>query len=606
VGKPAAASSQTPASSWASPSTTVVVLAPPPVPQPSYDVGTAMLALHRNWMLSTTIAAIRHRFAPFEEEANQLEREFARLQTHIWQRLQAFEVLGKQVSAKAETAQELTAMQRSMDSLKPLKGEHRYAEYRQQATRIIQSAMNMKQQLLFPSFPNEVHGVWFDRGSIVSLGSPAKLTERLMQLKESGMTDIFFETINAGYPIYPGSQFQPQQNPLISGWDPLEVAVREGHRLGLRVHAWVWCFAVGNTRHNALIGTPYVDIGPVLKLPGLAESTLKMNDGHLVPNGQHEYWLNPASYQGQEFLANWYAEIIERYDVDGLQLDYVRYPFQSRAQRAGYDALSRKNYQIATGNTLATGNESAAYTQWKTDNVSRFVSRVSKGLKEKKPDLIISAAVFTLPTEDRLQAIQQDWETWCKRGWIDWLVPMAYTTDDQELEIQAKRIQASLKPTRTQLVSGIGAHKLNTPERANRSEQLRMLGATGWTWFANAQLDVETLGLLARTTQSKPLGLEYRATLHQHLSIFVGVLNGTLKSSNTQEQQALAQWKQLLQFTQYNTPTRDTTFYYTEWKPLYEETQSVIKLRYAGVPALEEWLLSELERLDAQMRYTTL
>ncbi|MGB3559804.1 MAG: family 10 glycosylhydrolase, partial [Geitlerinemataceae cyanobacterium] len=111
-------------------------------------------------------------------------------------------------------------------------------------------------QQLWDRYPNdrpraqsEIRAIWLDRGTIVRAGSREGLAKVFDRFQSAGINTIFFETINAGYPIYP-SEVAPEQNPLITNWDPLKAAVELAHDRNMELHAWMWAFAVGNARHN--------------------------------------------------------------------------------------------------------------------------------------------------------------------------------------------------------------------------------------------------------------------------------------------------------------------------------------------------------------------
>jgi uncharacterized lipoprotein YddW (UPF0748 family) len=603
--KPKPASVKVPSKVATPHQTTLTTFVQPPVSfKPSYDVLKRLYDLANQWKSVMVVKSIQDCYAPFEEEAKTYEQAYNALETDVWQRMQAFEFLGKPVE-KLQYAEQMNQIQSQMDALKPLRKNREYKEYRQKTKALTTDLMLIKQKFLFPNLPNQIHGVWFDRGSMVSLGSAESLKIRLAELARAGMTDIFVETINAGFSVYPNSVVQPVQNPLIKDWDPLLTAVNEGHALGLRVHAWVWCFAVGNTRHNQLMGWPMEEKGPVLSSTRFEKQQLLMNDGSGVPKGQHEYWLDPASYDAQQFLVDWYSEIVDRYGVDGLQLDYIRYPFQSTTQRAGYNPLSVYNFYQAMGLRPTPKNQDA-FDRWKVENINRFVSKVHKTLKAQKPHLILSAAVFALPTPERLKAIQQDWETWSKRGWIDWLIPMAYTENTVSFNQQIVRMKQSLKPTRTLLVSGVGLHKLEGPQRIERSEQLHKNGVSGWTWFANTHLDANTLNALPLTTQQLPYGGKYLTSTAQTLLLYTSLLRQTLTAPNAEEAQVLQFWDEFSTYVDvHQLEGFSPAFMKQNWVPLLNETQRLVNLRFSSVPALKQWLTSELERLDAQMRWKT-
>ncbi|HNB23315.1 MAG TPA: beta-galactosidase trimerization domain-containing protein, partial [Candidatus Melainabacteria bacterium] len=86
-----------------------------------------------------------------------------------------------------------------------------------------------------PVRPVEARCIWLDRGTIVSMRNPQQLSALFDKLKASGINVVYFETNNAGFPIYPSKLVQ--QNPAMVGWDPLGIAVREAHKRGMELHA---------------------------------------------------------------------------------------------------------------------------------------------------------------------------------------------------------------------------------------------------------------------------------------------------------------------------------------------------------------------------------
>ncbi|MFM6157656.1 MAG: glycoside hydrolase family 10 protein, partial [Sphaerospermopsis kisseleviana] len=138
----------------------------------------------------------------------------------------------------------------------------------------------------------EVRAVWLDRGTIVNAGNEEGLKKIFDRLAKAGINTVFFETVNASYTIYP-SEVAPQQNPLIKDWDPLASAVKLAHARGMELHAWVWTFAAGNSRHNQIIGVSSDYPGPVLATnPDWANYDQR---GRMIPVGQTKPFLDPAN-----------------------------------------------------------------------------------------------------------------------------------------------------------------------------------------------------------------------------------------------------------------------------------------------------------------------
>lgn len=339
-----------------------------------------------------------------------------------------------------------------------------------------------------PSARVEGRAIWLDRGSIVDTRGPQGLRKLINRLADAGMNVIYFETFNAGYPVYP-SQILPQ-NPLIENWDPLAVALEEAHKRGIELHAWVWCFAVGNTRHNGLVGKPPPYAGPVLEEAGLMGEALRMASGSNLPPRQTEFWLSPASRRGRAFLLSVYQEIVSRYAVDGLQLDYIRYPFQRVWEQAGYEDASRVRFAQETGVTIDRLNDASlkAFIAWKTHQVNTFTQEVSQTLRAIRPSIRISAAVFPMARAERIMAIQQDWETWIAQGWVDALNPMIYTSSRRLFQGAVTRILGDAHQ-KAFVYPGVAIFRLDADEMLGHLAAIREQGGMGSTLFAFAQLD---------------------------------------------------------------------------------------------------------------------
>jgi len=362
---------------------------------------------------------------------------------------------------------------------------------------------------LLPSRIIDGRSVWFDRGTIVACKDPNALKAHLQRLAKAGFNIVYFETLNAGFPIYPSQLLK--QNPMVEGWDPLNVAVTEAHRLGMELHAWVWCFAVGNTRHNPIIGASPDFTSPIFEAAGLRSEALETARGSIYPPGQTEYWLSPASEKAQDFLISLYSEIVKNYPVDGIQLDYIRYPFQKSHTQTGFEALSRKAFMRDTGMDLRARDELTLKTfiAWKTLRVSQFVRKVSETLRPLRPGLQISGAVFPLPRAQRIIAIQQDWETWTANGWMDILCPMIYTGSPGVFEQSVKRIVTN--SNRKPVYPGVAAFRFGPTKTVNALYGAFDQKALGATLFAYTHLDDDKLAML----KAGPLKLAPALAPHQ-------------------------------------------------------------------------------------------
>jgi uncharacterized lipoprotein YddW (UPF0748 family) len=338
----------------------------------------------------------------------------------------------------------------------------------------------------------EIRAMWLDRGTIVRAGSEQGLARIFDRMAQAGINTVFFETVNAGYTIYP-SKVAPQQNPLIRGWDPLAVAVKLAHERGMELHAWVWVFAAGNQRHNEIVNKPRDYPGPVLAAnPDWASFD---NRGSMIPLGQGKPFFDPANPNLRRYLLKLYEEIVTRYQVDGLQLDYIRYPFQDPAadRTYGYGKAARQQFQQLYGvDPLKISPRQRdlwqKWTAFRTEQVSSFVAEVSQQLRQIRQNLILSVAVFPLPEGERIHKIQQHWEAWARRGDIDLIVPMTYALDTHRFGRLAQPWINSSQLGSTLLIPGIRLLNLPLIGAFDQIQLVRDLPVSGFALFATENL----------------------------------------------------------------------------------------------------------------------
>jgi uncharacterized lipoprotein YddW (UPF0748 family) len=352
----------------------------------------------------------------------------------------------------------------------------------------------------------EIRAVWLDRGTIVRAGSEEKLAEIFDRLAQAGINTVFLETVNASYTIYP-SQVAPQQNPLIKDWNPLAASVKLAHERGMELHAWVWTFAAGNQRHNELLNLDKNYLGPVLAAnPDWANYD---NKGNIIPIGQTKPFLDPANPEVRNYLLKLFEEIVTQYQVDGLHLDYIRYPFQDPfvGRTYGYGKAAREQFQQQTGIDPLTisPNQREMWEKWtefRTAQVDTFVAEVAKMARQQRPNLILSVAVFPLPEYERVQKLQQHWEVWARQGDIDLIIPMTYALDTPRFQRLAQPWIDSQKLGATLLVPGIRLLSLPNMGAFDQLQLVRDLPTTGYALFAAENWNGE-LNQIFASTQGK-------------------------------------------------------------------------------------------------------
>ncbi|WP_019506686.1 glycoside hydrolase family 10 protein [Pleurocapsa sp. PCC 7319] len=354
-------------------------------------------------------------------------------------------------------------------------------------------------QLLWDNYPSdrpvahsEVRGMWLDRGTIVKAKSEADLVKIFDRMATAGINTVFFETVNSGYTIYP-SKVAPKQNPLVEGWDPLKVAIKLAHERGMELHAWVWTFAAVNQRHNTIINLPRNYLGPVLsKHPDWA---LTDHEGSRFHYSSGKVFLDPANPDVRNYLTSLLTEIATDYDVDGVHLDYIRYPFQSPTGKItyGYGRVAREQFAAQTGiDPIQLDPQHPLWSEWtefRIEQIDSFVASVSQNLKQLRPDLTLSTAVFPMPYRERTSKIQQNWENWVAKEWIDMLIPMTYAENTEKLYTLASPLLSEFDHGKALLLPGIRLLNISEIGALDQMQLLRGMSTEGYALFAAENLN---------------------------------------------------------------------------------------------------------------------
>ena len=149
----------------------------------------------------------------------------------------------------------------------------------------------------------ELRGVWVQARAITSRD---KIDEMLTRAEAGHFDAVFVNVFHLGQTLY-ASALADQYEKVDPDFDPLAYLVPEAHRRGLAVHAW---FATGRVGRDKV--SPIFDKHPEWALAG--------------PDGATIAWLNFTRPDVRQFIGDLTLETVERYEVDGLHFDYMRYP----------------------------------------------------------------------------------------------------------------------------------------------------------------------------------------------------------------------------------------------------------------------------------------
>ena len=212
------------------------------------------------------------------------------------------------------------------------------------------------------------------------------------------------------------------------GYDPLAFAVTECHKRGMELHAWIATIPVGAKN-------------------SLGCRTLKQK-GFRIRNYATGSYLDPADPSVAPYLASICGEIVRKYDVDGINLDYIRYP----------DGWPRPSYR--DGDTPDD----------RRSNITTIVRAIHDEVKSIKPWVKMSCspigkhadlARYSSKNFNAHDRVSQEAQEWLKLGLMDQLYPMQYFRGDNYYPFLADWVENAYK---REIVTGLGTYFLDPRE----------------------------------------------------------------------------------------------------------------------------------------------
>ncbi len=249
------------------------------------------------------------------------------------------------------------------------------------------------------------------------------------------------------------------------GYDPLQLCIDECHRRGMECHAWIVTIPVGkwNAEGCRQLRQRY---------PGLI---VKIGD---------EGYMNPEKSETGSYLARFCEEVTRRYDVDGIHLDYIRYPETWHMRISRY--LGRQN-------------------------ITAIVRQIYRAVKSVKPWVKLSCSPIgkhdDLPRYsaggwNAYTTVCQDAQGWLRDGLMDAIFPMMYFQGNQFYPFVADWKQYSYG---RQVAGGLAAYMLHPSERdwdldvIKREMGVLRQQEMGITFFRSKFLTDNTKGLYTFT-----------------------------------------------------------------------------------------------------------
>lgn len=338
--------------------------------------------------------------------------------------------------------------------------------------------------------PPEMRGLWVVR---TGLTSPESVDQIVDDAARAGFNALFVQARGRGDAFY-ASRIVPRSE-LLRGqpadFDPMARLLFRARQRGLQVHAWVNVLLSAHfglplppehiaSRHPEWLMVPKGAAAEALSAPG--GDLVRLIERYREESDAEGLYLSPSAPGAVAHLEQVVSELVRGYAVDGLHLDFIRYP------GPGYDwsraALEGLRATRGGGDLLAGPSLGAeAWGVYRRTALDGLALRLSGVARQARPGVIISAAVVP----DQAQALYhkyQAWPGWIARGVVDAVCPMTYTPDTKIFRAQVEQARARLGRA-APMWAGVGAWRLPLVSVVEKIRAAREAGASGVVLFSH-------------------------------------------------------------------------------------------------------------------------
>lgn len=224
-------------------------------------------------------------------------------------------------------------------------------------------------------------------------------------------------------------------------YDPLDQVIEKAHAAGIQVHAWV-------------------NVAPMWHLPAAPANPDHVFNVHGPGATGADRWLNrrydgaeiintfsfmdPGNPAAVDYMVKGVTSVAREYDVDGVNLDFIRYPdysLQSTYGEWGYTETALRRFRALTGRTDTPAPSDPQWSQWRRDQVTNVMRRIYLGVFAEKPTARVSidGIVYEGGPQSKggwentrtYREVMQDWRGWLDEGILDTNIAMNYKRENR-------------------------------------------------------------------------------------------------------------------------------------------------------------------------------
>lgn len=343
-----------------------------------------------------------------------------------------------------------------------------------------------------PILPDdELRALWVVRDALLTPESINRLVDFAVQTR----THMLFVQVRGRGDAFYRSGIVPPASALtapLSDFDPLAYLIAVAKRAGISVHAWINVYLVWSNPDETPPSSHLMALHPDWLLTDARGRRMDR-----VPRAQWKklgiegWYVSPAVPEMRRHMARVVRELVESYAIDGVHLDYIRYPGRDFA----YDPIGRSKFavrwgvdpaELAGGDRKALQNALGASALSLVDSLASAqrmvdVDSMVVAIKEACGTHALSAAVVADPATASHEKSQY-WAGWVHNGWMDFVVPMAYSFPPLEMPYRAQVYHRLVG--RDRWLMGLGVFDGRDEDLAESVTLLREVGVAGYAIFS--------------------------------------------------------------------------------------------------------------------------
>ena len=374
------------------------------------------------------------------------------------------------------------------------------------------SAVGVATRPLPATLPAEVRALWVVRTALIHPDSVRAVVRRA---EAGGFNTLLVQVRGRGDAWY-RSSLEPrplQLAHLPPDYDPLALLLEEAAPRGIQVHAWINVHVVASAELPPVDPLHLMHADPEwLALPrGLVGELGRVSprDPRYVAGLQRwtranetqveGLYTSPANPAVRDRVVEVVQDLLDHYPLDGIHLDYVRYPspqfdYSQGALRAfrqwlageapDLSRLAAAEARVGQDPTALPDAFPDLWARFREEQVTELVRRVAGVVRSAPRETLLSAAVFP-DVDDARRSRFQAWEGWLAAGWVDVIVPMSYSPVASIFQAQVRRAAEVAGSQR--VWAGVGLYRTTFPgsvshARAAFRERLGGVALFSYDW----------------------------------------------------------------------------------------------------------------------------